>query len=158
MPTSALIQLLQHHRQICTLKQCGMVEHEIGITYVADHMQANQVISLSALDHVYSSSQMSDHTKSRTLANASSDHVPVITSFKSNQKSHIHISKITKRSQKFFTKERWNECLAKKNWSKLEMCENVDQMVEIFTEKITEALDEITPLKSVTIAKLMHNV
>ena len=33
----------------------------------------------------------------------------------------------------------------------MDECEGVDEMVEIFTKNITEALDEVTPMKSFTI-------
>ena len=49
------------------------------------------------------------------------------------------------RSQKLFSKERWNECLASKDWSEIENCSNVDDMVEIFTTNVTEAMDETKP-------------
>ena len=41
--------------------------------------------------------------------------------------------------------------LAKKDWSTVSECQDVDQMVEIFTAFITEALDEITPFKTFSI-------
>ena len=94
---------------------------------------------------------MSNNVQVKKLSNSSSDHVPVIASFKTNQKLPKHISKVTKRSQKLFSKERWNSCLASKDWSELDECEGVDEMVEIFTKNITEALDEVTPMKSFTI-------
>ena len=97
-----------------TLKQCGMVEHNIGVTFVADHSQANLEVAQSALDHVYSSEKMCAHIQTKILKNSSSDHVPVIASFKTNQKIPILVFSITKRSQKYFSKERWNNCLAKK--------------------------------------------
>ena len=61
------------------------------------------------------------------------------------------MSNVTKRSQKLFTKERWNVCLASKDWSELDDCDDVEEMVEIFTKNITDALDEITPFKTFTI-------
>ena len=60
-------------------------------------------------------------------------------------------SKITKRSLKNFTKEAWNNCLSKKDWSKIECCSDVDRMVEIFSQNIEEALDEVAPIKTFTI-------
>ena len=38
--------------------------------------------------------------------------------------------------------------LARKDWSGLEDCNSVDDMVDIFTKNIDEALDEVAPIKS----------
>ena len=59
--------------------------------------------------------------------------------------------KITKRSMKNFSEESWNQCLANKDWSKIDECTDVNEMVSIFTEKINEALDEVAPIKTFTI-------
>ena len=36
---------------------------------------------------------------------------------------------ITKRSYKNFTAERWNSCLENQDWSAVENCQNVEEMV-----------------------------
>ena len=91
---------------------------------------------------------MFPHVEIKKLKNSSSDHVPVVASFVTNKKIPIHNSAITKRSQKLFTKERWNESLASRNWNEIYNCENIDDMVEIFTANVTEVMDEITPIKT----------
>ena len=84
----------------------------------------------------------------KKLSNFSSDHMPIIASFATNQKIPTYNLTVTKRSQKLFTNERWNASLASKNWSEIENCENLDDMVEMFTKNVTEALDEVTPIKT----------
>ena len=69
------------------LQQYGLMIHEDGITYVADHIQSNQEIAQSALDHVYSSANM-QNIHVRRLPNSSSDHVPVLVSFSTNVTSN----------------------------------------------------------------------
>ena len=43
---------------------------------------------------------------------------------------------ITKQSLKNFTKEKWNEVLGSKDWAGLQVCNGVDEMVEIFKDNI----------------------
>ena len=50
-----------------------------------------------------------------------------------------------------FTEEKWNDCLSRKNWDKINDCSNVNEMVKIFSEYINEALDEVAPIKTFTI-------
>ena len=88
------------------------------------------------------------NVKINRLQNSSSDHVPVLVSYNTNLKKPMYSSSVTKRCQKFYTKDRWNKCLQEKDWSELDSCGNVDEMVEIFTRNITEALDEVTPIKT----------
>ena len=87
------------------------------------------------------------------LPNSSTDHLPVITNLKSNSIMDISKfkTKVTKRSLKNFSEEAWNACLARKNWSKIEECNDVDGMVKIFSKNIEGALDEIAPIKTFTI-------
>ena len=42
--------------------------------------------------------------------------------------------------------------LGTKDWAGLEACNGVDEMVEIFKDNITSALDEIVPIKNFTVA------
>ena len=44
--------------------------------------------------------------------------------------------------------EIWNEALSKKEWSKVIKAEDLNEKVEIFSQFIEEALDEIAPIKS----------
>ena len=39
---------------------------------------------------------------------------------------------------KHFTENDWNSCLAKKNWSKIEECSDLDEMVAIFAHNIVK--------------------
>ena len=58
-----------------------------------------------------------------------------------------HTRKITKRCLKNFSEEKWTNSLDNREWSGLEECSSVDEMVEIFTNNINESLDEVAPLK-----------
>ena len=69
---------------VTTLQQYGIIIHDVGITYVADHVQANSDIAQSALDHVYSSSSMRN-VQVKKLTNSSSDHVPVMVTYATKQ-------------------------------------------------------------------------
>ena len=45
----------------------------------------------------------------------------------------------------------WIESLAKKDWSSISSCKNVDEMVKVYQKNIDEALNEVAPVKSFTI-------
>ena len=50
-----------------------------------------------------------------------------------------------------FSVENWNNVLAKKEWKNVEETEDLNEKVEIFTQYIEEALDEVAPIKSFTV-------
>ena len=52
---------------------------------------------------------------------------------------------------KNFSVEAWNECLENKDWSQIEECAEVDEEVQVFTKLITEALDEVAPVKTFSV-------
>ena len=52
---------------------------------------------------------------------------------------------------KNFSQEKWNQTLAKRRWESLGETEEVDTMVEKFTECMKTALNEIAPMTRFTI-------
>ena len=54
---------------------------------------------------------------------------------------------INKRSLENFSEEVWNDCLDMQDWSGLENCESMDEMVDIFSININNALDKVAPIK-----------
>ena len=79
-----------------TLAQCGMINVELGHTYLADRMtEAGQPIQ-SSLDHIYRSDELDQCTISKKLENSSTDHVPIMISI-IDKKSTNSINKVTKR-------------------------------------------------------------
>ena len=133
------------------LVENGIQIQKVGLTYQADHVLANGTVPQSALDHVYSSEVIKDGIKVRTLPTSSTDHLPVIITYRLDIKKAQYKRKITKRSFKHFTKENWNESLERQDWSEIEVCTDVNQMVKIFDENVRAALDEVAPVKSFTI-------
>jgi hypothetical protein len=136
------------------LQQNGIVSEIVGTTFMADHMQTNGDTIESNIDHVYASKSVSQRiSKIRTLDNSSSDHYPVLVNYQAgrdvtNNNKNSYKKKITKRSLKIFSDDKWNEILNKKDWSKLDDTQNLDDMVVAFTNMVTESLDEIAPIKS----------
>ena len=49
---------------------------------------------------------------------------------------------------KDFTEEKWNACLDNQDWSGLEECNTVEEMVDIFTTNTNKALDIVVPFKN----------
>ena len=75
----------------------------------------------------------------------SSDHLPVMAELEYPKKKKIYTRRITKRSYKHFTQERWISELETRDWSKLENESDVNQMVDIYTKNNLEALDLCAP-------------
>ena len=121
---------------------------KIGSTFQSDHVKKSGDVCNSSLDHVYYSSNLQNKLEIKCLDNSSSDHLPVICKFRSLTKMLPHTRKITKRCLKNFSEEKWTNSLDNREWSGLEECSSVDEMVEIFTNNINESLDEVAPLKS----------
>ena len=52
---------------------------------------------------------------------------------------------------KNFSNESWKAALQKRNWNALEEIEDLDELVDQFTELVQGALDEVAPIKSFSI-------
>ena len=75
------------HKNISTpllncLDQNGIKIHNVGNTYLADHILKNGTIPESALDHMYYSEATKLNVEVKKSDNSSTDHLPVITSFR----------------------------------------------------------------------------
>ena len=122
----------------------GLSSEEVGTTFVADHVQNNGEISVSNIDHVYSSSNVSQRiTQIKLVKNTSSDHHLVLVNYnpltnKSSKTRKSYKRKITKRSMKNFNNEIWNEALSKKNWDVLNQIKDLDEQVAKFTDMVTD--------------------
>ena len=113
-------------------------------------METDSTIPESCLDHVYSSSILQNVLKVKKLLVSSTDHLPVVINLEINikkDKSKFK-QKVTKRSFKNFTTEAWNESLARKDWSKIQSLNSVDDIVEVFQKNIEEALNDVAPVKT----------
>ena len=133
------------------LERNGLDIHNIGYTYQSDKVLPNGQVSQSALDHVYTSANIGDRVCAKKILKSSTDHLPVVISYNMNRNKRRFKHMVTKRSLKNFTPERWNTCLAMQDWSAVENCEEVDEMVKEFQENITSALDQIAPIKTFTV-------
>ena len=98
----------------------------------------------SALDHIYYSPTFENKLAIKSLKNSASDHLPIVCEIRSIPKMLPYTHQITKRCLKNFSEERWNEKLDMQDWSELEVCETVDEMVDIFSDNIIKALDSVT--------------
>ena len=130
------------------LDQNGLRVQNVGPTFQADHIQSNGKVAESSIDHVYNSLPLDDCIKLNKLSNSSSDHLPVLLSYSLDLTKLRYSHSVTKRSFKYFTKEKWNEALAKQDWLDVEEATNVTRMVDIFNANVLSALDEIAPIKT----------
>ena len=49
---------------------------------------------------------------------------------------------------KNYTKEKWEECLSTKDWSQISDVTELEDKVKVYNRMITEALDEVAPIKT----------
>ena len=142
----SVAQPLQH-----CLEQNGLQIQRVGYTYQADHTLPNGEVPQSALDHVYNSVTIKESITVTTHQNSSTDHLPVIIKYSLDLTKVSFKRSITKRSFKNFTKDIWNEALEQEDWLDVDDCEDVNEMVRIFTDNVNRALDKVAPVKTVTI-------
>ena len=137
------------------LLQCleinGLEVQKVGLTYQSDHLLPNGILPQSALDHVYSSETIKDLVQINKNLVSSTDHLPVITTYNLDLTKVRYKHRVTKRSFKNFNPTDWNACLAQQDWSAVENSDGVNNMVSEFTTNVTQALDQIAPMKSFTI-------
>ena len=144
------------HRKVASplincIEQCGLKINQVGLTYQADHMLANGKVPESALDHVYSSEAIKDKIKISTLKDSSTDHLPVVITYKTKSSAQKYQHQITKRNWKNVTEESWNSHLARKDWSIIDNCENANDMVSEFNNIIMESMEELAPERTFTV-------
>ena len=118
---------------------------------MADHSQKDGNVAESAIDHVYVSKSINNLVDTRKVLNSASDHYPVIMAYTTTAPKKIFKKQITKRSLKNFNKEDWNKTLQSKDWSELYKTNDLEKAVEIYTQIVNSALDEIAPNKTFTI-------
>ena len=68
---------------------------------------------------------------------------------KVKQQKFVH--KITKRSCKTFTTEKWNKCLEQADWAEIDKQNSASKKAEVFTKIVTECLDKVAPIKTFTV-------
>ena len=130
------------------VEECGMVNLELGVTFTSDIVQKSGKIATSALDHIYISSVLKSEVRFKKITNSSTDHVPIKASLTNPKKLLQKMKTITKRSTKFFTKARWTASLATQRWENLGETEDLDQMVTLLTNHVTNSLDDCAPRRT----------
>ena len=127
------------------LKACldrnGFSYKNIGNTYFADHAQSDGKIAESALDHVYSNGQ---EVKTVIIPNCSSQ-------FNLNITKSCYIRKITKRSFKNYTIDKWNASLMTQPWSQIKREKDIEKKTDMLAKFMNTALDEVAPIKLFTV-------
>ena len=88
------------------MAQCGLLNQDLGFTYLADRLSPSGETIQSALDHVYISHSLESRTSSSTLSESSTDHLPVMVKLTSKIRLPKHAKKsIRKRTMKQFNTE-----------------------------------------------------
>ena len=100
----------------------------------------------SCLDHVYTNTP-DKLSKAEARTRGSSDHkLILVTRLSKNIKENIRYCK--KRSYKNFDEKEFLKEVEKISWWEVYASEDVDVAVDIFTNKITEILDKMAPVKN----------
>ena len=133
--------------------QNGMINMKLGNTFMADNCTNRENVTESAIDHIYITKEMEDRTKVSKLLKSATDHLPIVAEIARKECLRKGPKVVWKRSLKGFTKEKWNESLARKRWEAIGETEDVNEMAKIFNRHIQEALDECAPVKEFKIRK-----
>ena len=123
-------------------------EIKICITFTSDIVQKNGNIATSAIDHIYISEELKNEVRFKKIQNRATDHLPIMATLVKQSKINPKMKSITKRSTKFFTKEKWVSSLATQSWEDLGATEDLDKMTYLLTEHVTTSLDECAPRKT----------
>ena len=142
------VHQLQAEELKSTLALCGLNIAKLGQTFLADRLSNKGEVISSSLDHIYFSQELESRIRTETLTESSTDHLPIIAHVSSKCKVTTNPKTITKRTMKNVTTKTWNNSLAKRNWEALGETNDPNEMAIIFTERITEALDECAPVKT----------
>jgi hypothetical protein len=118
-----------------TLAQSGMTPIELGPTYLADRLSPEGHIIESALDHNYASENILNEATMRKTDESSTDHVPIFTEVLDGRRKDRKEKIIVKRCMKEFTKEKWMDCLAGREWERLAETEDLEDMTKDFSEQ-----------------------
>ena len=100
---------------------------------------------------MYFSEDLKNEITSIVVNYGSSDHLPVSSKINAQVNRKNYKKTILKRRMKNFTNILWNEALEKQDWSQIHSEPSVDKKAEIFTELVTNSLDEVAPYCSITI-------
>ena len=133
----------------------GMVNMDVGNTFLADRLRLDGTKIESALDHVYIQKEMEADIKVTKGESSATDHLPIMAEIsqvgKTKDKRKVEPKSIVKRSMKNFSEENWKSCLLQQDWEKLGRTEDVHEMADMFDENISKALDECVPFKKIII-------
>ena len=102
-----------------TLLECGLNQRDMCLTFKSDIIQSNGNIATSAIDHVYLSKELEPKTKTFTLSNSSTDHLPIMSKINKQKMRIPKMKTITRRSTKNYTKGAWNAALARNKWDNI---------------------------------------
>ena len=131
-----------------TLALCGLNIAALGKTYMADRLTEQGETISSCLDHVYFSKDLEARIKTGLIVESSSDHLPILARVQNKEKQLMKPKMITRRTMKNVTAQSWNAALIKRNWESLGETDNPSTMAELFSIRMTEALDECAPLRT----------
>ena len=126
----------------------GLEHIQLGSTYFSNHPDNSGNFAESALDHFYTNCPETI-IETKVLPTSSTDHLPIQANIVTKQKLFKKV--ITKRVMKNFSAKLFCKDLAQKPWEKLAETENVNEMVEIYTNFINNVLDVHAPIKEIKI-------
>lgn len=130
------------------MAKSGIEMLDLGLTYFSNHASQAGVFAESALDHIYTNCP-ERVIETKTLSNSGTDHLPISMNFKCNKKPTK--STILKRTFKNFNSKAFCKDLAMAPWEEIWKAEDVNQMVEMYSGFVNEALDTHAPIKEIKI-------
>jgi hypothetical protein len=137
-----------------TLTHCGLELCNLGTTYTADRLDVDNNEITSALDHIYITSVDKTKLTTEKLPISATDHSPIMATFhqprETKQRPNQGTS-IRRRCMRDFTKTRWVDALRNQEWVEVVSEQDLETKTAKLTEKLTAALDECAPYKTVKV-------
>ena len=133
------------------LEACGLKHMKLGCTFLADNTAQRGRTVESELDHIYITKEKENNITVKKGETSATDHLPIMAELEVKRERKEKARTIYKRSMKNFNSQDWNRCLAGKNWEELGRTEDVNEMAELFSREVNEALDICAPVKKFTI-------
>ena len=109
---------------------------DMGLTFQSDIIQANGNIASSALDHIYVSNELESKTKTITLKNSSTDHLPIMAKINKQKLRTPKMKTITRRSTKNYSKGSWNAALERNILDHIQESDKLEEM----TSKLNDVI------------------
>ena len=138
----------------------GLVQYQLGVTYVSYYTKSSGKKVESALDHIYTNDTKTFTNEFKLPNNGMSDHCPILCDMKLN-KEKVQVKKdiyILRRSWKTFSNEKFIQDLANQPWQEvIDPKKTVHDQAHEFDRILEETLERHAPLRRTKVRENFRN-